>query len=641
MSDPSINTLLDEAHRTQRTGDFEKALALYREAAAHNSPEALDARLRLGKLLVLLRRNDQAAPVLEAARAVAEAAGDFRKASVAVHLQALLYRFSDPARALQLLDERSPLKGSGAPGPHVAQWFHYRGLLEQDRSDLSAAERLLFRALDVYSEIPDRAGQSEVYDSLANLLLRTGKVRPALEFARRSLALKEQTGDLYGQAISHGTIGRCHLLQANYAEAEQSFQRDLDLARQLNDPAGIGIMLNSLGDVALLRGDREAAARLYTDNLSRPDEGGPINAARAYLGLTWAHLASDRIDDAASAADALAARLTQMSRPGDLSAALDGVRGAIAGRRGQGAEGEAQLLRAIEVLRNRRADLDTLPLLYELRDLYQCQGKTAEAVRVMSGALDLLSECGADERVGDLEKWLRTASSPALIRLALERHFPNHLVESILAGNLTRKNAQAFTHRQTITVLFSDLRDYTTLSEGLEPEAVLDLLNEWFAEVTRIIRQHNGVVDKFIGDAVMALFGVPDPRPEAPADAVRAALAMRDALRARNLRHRALGGREIRIGIGIHTGEAVVGFLGSHLRRSYTAIGDTVNIASRLESATKDYAGCDILISQETNEAQRLQGVAETEARGLARIKGRSPVSVYEVLGRRQGEPAW
>src|SRR4029077_9431010 len=133
------------------------------------------------------------------------------------------------------------------------------------------------------------------------------------------------------------------------------------------------------------------------------------------------------------------------------------------------------------------------------------------------------------------------------------QHLPDHVVDGILSGRLSRR----VSHKQEVTVLFCDVRNYTNLSEGLPPEQVVELLNEWFAEATRAIRRHGGVVDKFIGDAVMALFGVPEPRDDAAADAVRAALEMRDALAAMNLRQQALGGKEIRVGIGIDGGEAV------------------------------------------------------------------------------------
>lgn len=365
------------------------------------------------------------------------------------------------------------------------------------------------------------------------------------------------------------------------------------------------------------------------------DDRGLRNAAHALAGLARVHVAAGRLDaaqlDAAQQTiQALADLVEGEPRIQELSATLQGLRGETAWRQGDQSRGEQLLHEAVAACRQRHADLETVPFLYELRDLYQQQGRTPEAVRVMAQALDLLSECGAERGVLDVEEWLRAVDSPALVRLALERHFSDYLVEGLLSGQL----AQQPTRRQEITVLFSDLRNCTTLSERLPPEEVVEILNEWFTEATRAIRQHGGMVDKFIGDAVMALFGVLEPGDDAAADAVRAALAMRDALATLNLRSQALGGRTIHIGIGIHTGEAIVGFIGSHLRQSYTAIGDTVNTASRLESATKQYPGRDILFSEQT--AQRLQGAAETQFLGLEELKGKKEqVPVYQVLGRR------
>ena len=274
-----------------------------------------------------------------------------------------------------------------------------------------------------------------------------------------------------------------------------------------------------------------------------------------------------------------------------------------------------------------------VPFLYELRDLHQARGETARAVAVMTRTLDLLAECGSERGVADVEEWLRTVDAPGLTRLALERHVPGHLVEEILSGRMCRPRPK----RQVVTVLFCDAMNYTTLSEGLDPEQVVELLNEWFTAATRAIRRHGGIVDKFIGDAIMAVFGVPEPRDDDAADAVRAALEMRDALASLNLRRQALGMKQIEVGIGINTGEAVVGFIGSHSQQSFAAIGDVTNTASRLESKTRDFPGCDILISRSTEEIQQRHGVAETTYLGLAELKGKGQkVPVYQVLGPRE-----
>src|SRR5205823_3044666 len=133
--------------------------------------------------------------------------------------------------------------------------------------------------------------------------------------------------------------------------------------------------------------------------------------------------------------------------------------------------------------------------------------------------------------VADVEDWLRTVDRPSLVRLALERHLPPALVQDVLDGRLVSLRPRL----QRLTVLFSDLRDFMTLSEQTSPVELVELLNEWFSEAARAIQRHGGLVDKYIGDAVMALFGVPDERDDAAADAVRAALEMRDALIALNL----------------------------------------------------------------------------------------------------------
>ena len=182
---------------------------------------------------------------------------------------------------------------------------------------------------------------------------------------------------------------------------------------------------------------------------------------------------------------------------------------------------------------------------------------------------------------------------------------------------------------RAISVLFSDIRSFTTLSESLDPEALVSLLNRYFTPVTRRIQAEGGYIDKFIGDAVMALFNAPVALPDHPDAACRAAWGMLRALEAFNREQRATGGPELHIGIGIHTGEAVVGNMGAEERLNYTALGDSVNVASRLEGLTKEY-GRTILITGETHD--RLQGGWATTFLGNVAVKGRDePVRLFAL----------
>ncbi|MEW6516320.1 MAG: adenylate/guanylate cyclase domain-containing protein [candidate division FCPU426 bacterium] len=186
-------------------------------------------------------------------------------------------------------------------------------------------------------------------------------------------------------------------------------------------------------------------------------------------------------------------------------------------------------------------------------------------------------------------------------------------------------------NKQVVTVLFSDIRGFTTLSEELTPEAVVEKLNEYFQTWTDIIFKHDGTVDKFIGDAVMAIFGAPVAHLDDAARAVRAAWDMREALEKLNKRWQEQGRKTINIGVGINTGEAIVGNMGSHQAMGYTVIGDTVNLASRLESKTKDLSAF-LLISESTYEA--VKELVEVQSFSDITVKGKAKsISVFAVQG--------
>ncbi len=198
----------------------------------------------------------------------------------------------------------------------------------------------------------------------------------------------------------------------------------------------------------------------------------------------------------------------------------------------------------------------------------------------------------------------------------------------------------------TATVLFSDIHGFTSVSEKLPPEHLMDWLNEYMEAMSQIVSDHHGVVNKYIGDAVMALFGAPLARTdeqEIAADAVRAvecALAMGREIARLNPLWVAKGLPEISIRIGIYTGQLVAGSLGGKDRLEYTVIGDTVNIASRLESYDKDFTAnsaanqcCRILIGDAT--LIRLGGRYRTESVGSVAFKGKEErVASYQVIGR-------
>jgi len=167
-------------------------------------------------------------------------------------------------------------------------------------------------------------------------------------------------------------------------------------------------------------------------------------------------------------------------------------------------------------------------------------------------------------------------------------------------------------------VLFSDIRGFTTMSESHTPEQIVTLLNRYFSLQVAIIFRHGGTLDKFIGDAIMAFWGAPQDDPKHAQHAVAAALEMEQCL-LQFKQELGTEGADFDVGIGVHSGRAVVGFIGSDERLEYTAIGDTVNLSSRIEGLTKGVAR--VLVSSDT--VARCGNEYEFSAMGSYAVKGR------------------
>jgi adenylate cyclase len=210
-------------------------------------------------------------------------------------------------------------------------------------------------------------------------------------------------------------------------------------------------------------------------------------------------------------------------------------------------------------------------------------------------------------------------------RANYSRFLPEYVVTQMLENPDSFKLGGV---NQTITVLFADIRGFTRLSEHSKPEKVVQLLNKYFTEMTDIIFAHGGTLDKYIGDGLMALFGAPTATPDDACNALHAAVAMQRSVHKINAELQAEGLQEIGIGVGLHTGEATVGYIGSERRSEYTAIGDTVNLASRLES---NCLGGQILMSEVSVEAAHCQDY-EMTLREPITVKNRTnPVPLFEV----------
>lgn len=202
-------------------------------------------------------------------------------------------------------------------------------------------------------------------------------------------------------------------------------------------------------------------------------------------------------------------------------------------------------------------------------------------------------------------------------RERLLRYLPAELVEAVEQGKV---DIEPGGERRNVTVLMADIRGFTQLCEQHDPEIVTRLLNRYFAQMSDIIFLHDGMIDKFIGDAIMAVFGTPTKESNNAKNAIAAATKMIQSLTALNQELSKEGLPQIKIGIGIHSGDAIAGNVGSISRMDYTVIGDTVNVAARIESQTKAL-GHVLLVSEQTKIESRLDNLLQA---GEVTLKGKS-----------------
>jgi adenylate cyclase len=209
-------------------------------------------------------------------------------------------------------------------------------------------------------------------------------------------------------------------------------------------------------------------------------------------------------------------------------------------------------------------------------------------------------------------------------RANYSRFLPEYVVKQMLENPESFKLGGV---SQTITILFADIRGFTRISEHAPAEKIVSLLNRYFSAMTEIIFAHGGTLDKYLGDGLMALFGAPTATPDDASNALNAAVAMQRRLLGINRELRDENLPEIGVGMGLHTGEAIIGYIGSDRRSEYTAIGDTVNTSSRLES---NALGGEILISDATAKAAHSR--YKLKPREAIMVKNRQqPVNLWEV----------
>jgi adenylate cyclase len=262
------------------------------------------------------------------------------------------------------------------------------------------------------------------------------------------------------------------------------------------------------------------------------------------------------------------------------------------------------------------------------------QGLVAGMREVLRGNLQYRSPIERHDELGFIAKSFNEMvdglEERELIRDTFGRFVSHEVAEAVLTGRVPLQG-----ERRDVSILFQDIRGFTSLSERLDPAVLLRLLNQFFTEVVAAVEAEGGVVKQFLGDGVMALFGAPQPYPDHAERAVRAALGIVSRLQGLNETLAEQGIGPLEIGVGIHSGAVVAGLIGPDNRIEYGVVGDAVNLASRVEALTREMQAT-ILVSRDL--CQQLGPSFTLGRTATMLVKGKSqPVEVVEVLAAAQG----
>ena len=471
------------------------------------------------------------------------------------------------------------------------RYWHLRGVAAARERDFLRATVAMNRALS----LSEKSYRPRVHDSFGRLLQSQGLVEEARVEYRTALSLRE--ADEEGAALTWGNLARLELENGNWLSAREAFQKDHDIVLR-KSPHALRLraqLLTHLGECERGLGNHKGALSYFERSRQTAEQAGDtfghviatVNQARELVHLRPAAagpiLASI---EAHIATVPVAQRMT-------LIALLEVTRAEHAAMEQRTLDAEASFVRALDAVE--RSTLVS-PIEHALiaRSAARFQTEVfggGRNVEYLQRALRLLDATSATALRADVEQELRRASNDAWTLHVVSRFLGRSAVELAM-----REAGQAGFRGQRVelAVLFADLRGFTSAAEGLSPGDLVDALNQILSRMAACVETMGGLVDKFVGDAVMALYGVEADPAKAARDAVRSALLMQAELERLNRHSGKLGA--LQMGVGVHFGPAVLGLIGSAQHRSYTALGDTVNFASRLEGMTKQL-GATVLVS--------------------------------------------
>jgi class 3 adenylate cyclase/predicted Ser/Thr protein kinase len=536
-------------------------------------------------------------------------------------------------RAHHLLDQAAA-QGDATDAVFRATVAHTHGAAYAHQGKAAQALPELHEALALLGR--EHFATGRVLDTLGMVYAGRGNFHVAREFYEQAIQYKQRFDDDAGLALSHGQLGRLYLDWGQFDQAEEQFQEDLSLAQKLLDDRGEAQMYNHLGQVALARGQREAAAgrkaaarRLWAeaagwlDSSIRLSSEHELTVAEAFArkDRALAYLLEENIALAEEQAQR-AEELFHAAHFAEGAAQVHRLWGLV--RRAQGHQEEsARALRcALSHFDETHDEAEAARTQWEIaRTLYAAQGQPPLIARAFLDALERAEACRRAELVRGIEEELNEVDPEAYLR---------HIYRRARGRGVGEDTPSLSTGAsEVVTVMFLDLQGFSDYSRGMDVEVVMMTLNQIMADLEAVLERHRARITTYFGDGFMAL--VRDARHAERA--LQAALDVMAALQEFNRPRAVLGWPLFQMRIGIHTGPAFLGNVGTYRKMSFTAVGAVVSLASRLLNWAESGLPC---ISPTTEELVRHDFVFMPGNPRTVKPVGLPPCEVWDVVGRKK-----
>ncbi len=514
--------------------------------------------------------------------------------------------------------------------------YMYQGLAMYFKRYYYEAIRYYDVALDFAEKLGDEAFKGRIYDCMGRAYGDKGRYKEAFEYYNLSIESKEKIGDINGLAISYGNKGRLHSNIGQFDEALECFQKDLEISMISNDVIGQIIMHSQIGAMFLKKNDFDKAIEGYQKSLELAEQNkNQIGIGFALAGLGECYLESKQSELFADA-------LNRMYQAFFNKTGFEGIKGLYYKLKGEYFvlrkeydKAFMQYSQSLNISEKNMSIIDKGLMEEKLALLFEHKNEPEKLKAHLMKSIKYFENSNAFYHLKRVQNKLKDVDLKDWLIYVFRGFVGKDVIQYVVSDEPVSEHVGS---KRFSTVLFSDIRGFTTFSENLLPEDLIDTLNDYLSGMTDVIEKNDGEIDKYIGDAIMAVFNPPEAKENAEIkdevsaiNAVRASSQMVEELFMFNKILRDRRKKPINCGIGVHSGEVISGTMGSSSRKNYTVIGDVVNTSSRIEGLTKKY-GCNILISEDTHNLCKNASDFHFRMIDKVQVKGKNlPIIIYEL----------